>query len=142
MPICHSFGMHSSGPVIVMELPEQLNRAQLKSFLPDLRPLLEADRPRLVLECTHVRNIDIGGVEMLLHCLEETMKADGDLKLAAVSPALRATLQRMQDDRLFEIFDNDKDAIESFSGAQPGAFEQGEPRHKAAYRTLEDVQAA
>src|SRR5579859_3836951 len=109
MPICHSLRMHSSGPVIVMELPEQLNHAQVKTFLPELRPLLEADRPRLVLECTHVRHIDIGGVEMLLHCLEETMKADGDLKLAAVSPAFQATLQRMQVDRLFEIFDTDKE---------------------------------
>jgi anti-anti-sigma factor len=134
--------MHSCAPVIVMELPEELNHAQEKTFLPELRPLLEADRPRLVLECTHVRHIDIGGVEMLLHCLEETMKADGDLKLAAVSPAFEATLQRMHVDRLFEIFDTDKEAVQSFYASQPRAVAQGEPRYAAAYDGLEDSEAA
>jgi len=125
-----------------MELPEQLNRARVKNFLPDLKPLLEADRPRLVLECSHLRHIDIGGIEMLLHCLEQTMKADGDLKLAAVSPALKATLQRMQVDGLFEIFDTDTEAVQSFYATQPGAVVQNDPRRKASYRTSEDVQAA
>lgn len=142
VPICHSPAMHSSAPVIVVELPEELSHAQVKTFLPELWPLLEADRPRLVLECAHVRHIDIGGVEMLLHCLEETMKADGDLKLATVSPAFEATLQRMQVDRLFEIFDTDKEAVQSFYASQPRAGVQGEPRYTDEDGALDGSQAA
>ena len=132
-------GMHSSRPVIVMELPEELSRAQVKAFLSELRPLLAADRPHLVLECTHVIDMDVAGVEMLLHCLEESMKGDGDLKLAAVSPALEATLQRMQVERLFEIFDTAQEAVQSFCAFQSRA---GEPRRTTGFRTVEDSQAA
>lgn len=128
--------------MIVMELPEELNHAQAKTLLPELRPLLQADRPRLVLECSHVRHIDIKGVEMLLHCLDETMKADGDLKLAAVSPALAATLQRMRVDRLFEIFATDKEAVQSFYASHPPAVVPGEPRFTAAYGALRGSHAA
>src|SRR5229473_1076728 len=78
--------MSTSGPVIVMQLPEQLKRQEVGPFLEELQPLLESDRPRVVLDCSQVRHMDSAGVEMLLHCMQETMKRDGDLKLAAISP--------------------------------------------------------
>jgi anti-sigma B factor antagonist len=87
-----------------MELPEKLNHAEGKAFLVELQPLLEVDRPRIVLDCSQMQNIDSAGIEILLHCMEETMKRDGDLKLAALSPASAAILELMRVDRLFEVF--------------------------------------
>jgi anti-sigma B factor antagonist len=134
--------MHTSGPVIVMELPEQLNHAQVKILLRELQPLLAADRPRLVLECSQVRHIDSAGIEMLLHCMQEAMKRDGDLKLAAVSPASGAFLELMRVDRLFEIFDTEKEAVKSFDVFQSHAVPQSEPIYTDAYDTAEDFKAA
>lgn len=134
--------MHTSGPVIVMELPQQLNRAQVKTFLRELQPLLEADRPRLVLDCSQVRLIDSAGVAMLLQCMQEAMKRDGDLKLAAVSAASGAILELMRVDRLFEIFDTAKEAVQSFDLVQSYPVPQSAPHHKAAYGALENLKAA
>lgn len=64
-------------PVVIMELPEALNRETAQKFLLELHPLLESHRPRIVLDCSHVHYIDGSGVEMLLQCLEEAMKRDG-----------------------------------------------------------------
>ena len=106
--------MYNRGPVIVMQLPEQLRQAEVAALLVGLQPMLEGDRPRVVLDCSKVQNIDSAGVEMLLHCLEEAMKRDGDLKLAAVSPASAVILELMRVDRLFEVFENCEKAAESF----------------------------
>ena len=106
--------MYTRGPVIVMELPEQLSQAEVRSFLAGLQPLLETDRPCIVLDCSKVQNIDSSGIEMLLHCLDEAMKRDGDLKLAAVSPASAIILELMRVDRLFEVFENSDAAARSF----------------------------
>jgi anti-sigma B factor antagonist len=108
--------MYTSGPVIVMQLPEQLNRREAKAFCEELQPLLESDRPRVVLDGAQVRQADSAGVEMLLHCMEAAMKRDGDLKLAAVSPELATILELTRVDR-FEMFDTASDAVESFHAA-------------------------
>ena len=77
---------------------------------------------------------------MLLHCLEEAMKRDGDLKLAAVSPASAIILELMRVDRVFEVFETPEEAARSFQafgsrrthranpGIQPtdGPFEGGQ----------------
>jgi anti-sigma B factor antagonist len=98
-----------------MELPEQLDLSQAQNFLQELQPLLETHRPRIVLDCAQVRYIDNGGVEMLLHCLEEAMKRDGDLKLASLSRESAVILEMMRVDRVFEVFATSEDAARSFN---------------------------
>jgi anti-anti-sigma factor len=106
--------MLSNRPVVVMELPEQLGLGQVKTFLQELDPILEAPRPRIVLDCSHVRRLDSAGVAMLLQCMEEAMKRDGDLKLAAVSPGSAVILEMMRVDSMFEVFATADEAVRSF----------------------------
>src|SRR5260370_39648877 len=105
--------MHASRAVSVMQLPERLQDADVEVFLGELQPLLESDRPRIVLDCSQVRYVDSAGVEMLLRCLQKAMTRDGDLKLAAVSPASGVILEHMRVDRLFETFMTTEEAVRS-----------------------------
>ena len=111
--------MSTNRPVVVMQLPEQLNLEQVPSFQQELAPLLESHRPRIVLDCSQVRYVDGAGIEMLLYSLEEAMKRDGDLKLAEVSPESKVLLELMRVDRVFEVFATAEEAVRSFS-AVPG----------------------
>ena len=133
--------MQSRSPVVVMELPEQLNHSEVKYFLDELQPLLEIDRPYVVLDCSQIQSMDSAGVEMLLHCLEEAMKRDGDLKLAAVSPASAVILELMRVDRLFEVFETAAEAVRSFQVFAPAANAQSQPWYAVA-RGLTDLKAA
>ena len=105
----------TNGPVVVMQLPEQLNLDGVRSFLPELEPLLDCHRPRIVLDCSQVRYLDSAGVEMMLQCLEEAMKRDGDLKLAALSPESEVILELMRVARVFEAFATSEEAVRSFN---------------------------
>jgi anti-anti-sigma factor len=108
--------MANSRPVVVIQLPERLNLVQTQEFISEVDPLFKADRPRVVFDFSEVRQIDSAGVDMLLYCLETIMKRDGDLKLAAVPPQSAIILELTRVDRLFEVFDNISDAVESFHG--------------------------
>ncbi|MBZ5681960.1 MAG: STAS domain-containing protein [Acidobacteriia bacterium] len=134
--------MHTRGPVVVMELPEQLNHPEVMTFLDEITPLLESDRPRVVLDCSQVRYIDSAGIEMLLRCMEEAMKRDGDLKLAAVSPESAVILELMRVDRLFETFETSEAAVQSFHGLPARENSQSEPWNTGAYGALGDLEAA
>lgn len=107
--------MNTKGPVIVMELPERLNQVEGQKFFREMQSLLEADRPRIVLDGSQVKNMDSAGIEMLLHCMGEAMKRDGDIKLASLSPAASMILELMRVDRLFEVFENPEQATRSFN---------------------------
>jgi hypothetical protein len=70
---------------------------------------------------------------MLLQCLEEAMKRDGDLKLAAVSPASAVILELMRVDRLFEMFETSEDAMRSFQVPVSLASLRNEPWYSGDY---------
>jgi anti-anti-sigma factor len=116
--------MLTSGPVVVMQVPEVLNVREVHDFMQDLGPLLESNRPRVVLDCSQVRSMESAGVEMLLRCLEEVLKRDGDLKLAALSPEAEVILELMRVARVFETFPTCEDAVRSFNAIPADAIPQ------------------
>jgi anti-sigma B factor antagonist len=107
------------GPVVVMEVPGKLSHAEGRAFLAKLQPILQSNHPRVVLDCSQLQHIDSAGVEILLHCLEDAMKRDGDVTLAALSPAAAVILQLMRVDRLFEVFETAEEAERSFHAIAP-----------------------
>jgi anti-anti-sigma factor len=113
--------METSRPVVVKRMPENVNQRESRKFLQDVQPFLNADRPQLVFDLSLVKQLDAAGVEMLLHCVSEVMKRDGDLKLASLSRQAAMVLELTRTDRLFEIYENSTEAARSFSGFLPNA---------------------
>jgi anti-anti-sigma factor len=100
--------------VEVKQLPEKLSVRQGRVFFREVESCLKADRPRLVLDCSKVQQLDSAGIQMLLRCLEEALKRNGDVKLAVIPPGAAATLELTRVDRLFEVFGSTADAVNSF----------------------------
>jgi anti-sigma B factor antagonist len=100
--------------VTVAELPETQNKEQEWAFLEQLKSRLRVDRPRIVLYCAHVHTFGRSTLRLLLSCLEEAMKRNGDVRLSALSKAAHAVLATSGMDRLFQIFEDDAAAVKSF----------------------------
>ena len=98
----------------VKEFPEALNATQGRLFLREVQSYLHDDRPYIVLDCSKVSQMDRPAIQLLLCCLEEAIKRNGDVKLAAVPAGARSTLNLTGVDRLFEIFDTSAEAVNSF----------------------------
>jgi anti-sigma B factor antagonist len=123
--------MKNGRPVIVMQLPERLKVGATADFLREVEILLKADHPRMVFDFAEVRQIDSAGVDMLLHCLQQAIKRDGDLKLCSIAPEVAVILELTRVDRLFEMFENVADAVESFDGFPVQAFADAYPWYSA-----------
>jgi anti-sigma B factor antagonist len=111
--------METSRPVVVKRMPERMNNSGAKNFLADVQPLLNADRPQVVFDLSQVQQLDVAGVEVLLHCMRQVMRRDGDLKLAALSDQAAIVLEMTRTERLFEIYKTSTDAVRSFSSFLP-----------------------
>ena len=128
--------MSNNRPVVVMQLPEHLDHSQVPVFSQELEPLLESHRPRFVLDFSQVRSIDSTGIEMLLNCLEEVMKRDGDLKLADVSKEALVILELMRVDRVFEMFPTCEEAVRSFNAIPAEAIPEDAPWYSSVFGDL------
>jgi anti-anti-sigma factor len=121
--------------VTVHEIPDQVTPASERRFLRDLQTYVETDRPRLVLDCSRVQQMDRPTLHLLLSCLEEAMKRNGDVKLAALRPEAMATLQFVGVHRLFEMYTTTSEAIQSFrhrpASFAPQHLDAADPDHNA-----------
>jgi len=116
--------METSRPVVVKRVPERVNLKEARKFLRAVEPILHSDRPQVVLDLSNVRQLDSAGVDMLLHCMSEAMKRDGDVKLAAPSAEAMVVLELTRTGRLFEIYDSATDAARSYSSFLPNVMRQ------------------
>ena len=103
-----------SAPVIVRRLPPCVNAEVVRTLCREMEPFFKSDGPRLVFDLSQVEEMDAAGVDMLLQCMTEATKRDGDLKLASPSPRALVILELTQMDRLFEIFETPAEAAASF----------------------------
>jgi anti-anti-sigma factor len=106
--------MSSGKRPIVKRLPRRFIKGQLAQFSGELQPLLRADRPRLIFDFSAVQEFDRCGAETLLHCLQQVLKENGDIKFAALPPATAVILELTGTDQLFEIYPTVLEAVESF----------------------------
>lgn len=113
--------------VTVTQLPETLKMKEGRRFFVDLQTRLRIERPCMVLDCANVREMDKRAIHMLLCCLEEAMKRNGDVRLAAVTPSIGEILEQTGVDRLFEIYPTQTDAVNSFfrPRIEPAAYARG-----------------
>lgn len=111
--------METNRTVVSKHLPERVTAKTARVFLREIAPILQSDRPQIVFDLSAVKQLDAAGIDMLLECMGEAMKRDGDLKLAALSPQAAVVLEMTRTDRLFEIYATAGDAVRSFSRFVP-----------------------
>jgi anti-sigma B factor antagonist len=69
---------------------------------------------RFVLNLAEVKMIDSSGIGLMMQCLATTKKRGGNIKLVQPSTFAIKTLRLVGVYNLFEVFDDDDKAVESF----------------------------
>jgi anti-sigma B factor antagonist len=100
--------------VIVTQLPP-MDAKRARNFLRRLaESMTTIIRPGVVLDCSSLDRFDAGTLDLLLCCLEEALKYNGDVRLAALHPDVKALLDSTGAGNLFRTFGTINEAAESF----------------------------
>jgi anti-anti-sigma regulatory factor len=105
---------HRTSVLEVKEFPGALNAQGGRLILGEVQSYSYDERPCIVLDCSKIGQMDRLSIQLMLCCLEEAVKRNGDVKLAAVPAGARSTLKLTGIDRIFEIFDTNVEAASSF----------------------------
>lgn len=123
--------------VTVMQVPEDLDVKKSEIFFKEIQDSMSVDRPRLVLDCANLGELNKPTIHLLLCCLEEAMKRNGDVKLAALPPGSQTVLEETGIGRLFDIYDTATEAFNSFHQS-PGSAMLYASAAGHTHRELED----
>lgn len=80
----------------------------------EIRHAIAARRVRLVIDLGGVDKIDSAGLGTLLYARAELRRAGGGLALASLKPAHMQTLLVAKLETVFDIFETEQDAVNSF----------------------------
>lgn len=106
--------------IIVKQVPANSDAKQARAFVRELaETIAPVVRPSVILDCSLVRRIDSEFLYLLLCCLEEAMKRNGDVRLAGVPQAAQPALQSLGMERLFRFYPSVAQAAESFRRSAP-----------------------
>jgi len=100
--------------VIVEAFPDGSDVRRQRSFPRELAGRMREFRPCIVLDCSQISTLDAQMIYILLCCLEEALKRNGDIRLAGMPAEARQTLETSGADRIFQIFATNADAVRSF----------------------------
>ena len=106
--------MYTLRSVTVLDVPSTISPSDHEQFLDEIRRHVRMERPRVVLDCDAVSHMSEATIFLLLCCLEEAMKTNGDLKLAGLNRNAEAALRSAGVHHLFEMFPTSSAAAESF----------------------------
>jgi anti-sigma B factor antagonist len=104
--------------VAIRKLPERISGAQREEVYKELETCINVDRPAVVLDCSLLHVLDGSAIHLLLCCLEESMKRNGDIRLACLRPEAQRALRVAEVDSLFQTFDEVGEAVDSFHRSQ------------------------
>ena len=100
--------------VVVKQLPSSSDPHRQRQFLEEVQACMPQRRPCLVLDCSLLQELDAGAIHLMLHCLEEALKRNGDVRLAAIPPSANSAFAAARLERLFDLYPTAAEAAASF----------------------------
>jgi anti-anti-sigma regulatory factor len=88
---------------IMLKLPEAFGGKEARRLGRELKNRM-SNSPRIVVDFSRVREMDLAGLEGLLDCMETVAKNDGALQLGEMSPEAAIFLELTRMDQLFNRF--------------------------------------
>ena len=102
--------------VSVLKVSGDLDTSTSKFLKQALTELIEEQHYNIVVDMQKVVQINYMGVGTLLERLRQVRKMSGDLKLARLNRFTRKALSMVGASKVFETYDTEEGAIESFPG--------------------------
>ena len=106
--------LKEKGDITIIELSGKVNAQNSPELKRKIEALLGEGRNKLVFALEKVNYIDSEVLGVLLSGLKATRDEKGDLKLASIQEEVQKVLGLTQANRIFDIFENQDDAVKAF----------------------------
>lgn len=108
------FKSEKTDDITIITIPvDALDAGNIMEFKADITPLLKESK-KVLLNMGKVRFMDSSGIGAMLSCLRTVTGGGGELKMFSVKEQLISLFKLVRLDRIIDIYDSKKQAVESF----------------------------
>jgi len=106
--------VREDGEITIIELSGEVDAQRSPEIKSKIRSLIGEGKAKLVVDLAKVKYMDSSGLGVLVSGLKAARKESGDLKLSTLQSEVQNIFELTQLNKVFEIFENQADAIKSF----------------------------
>jgi anti-sigma B factor antagonist len=106
--------VREDGEITIIELSGEVDAQRSPEIKSKIRSLIGEGKAKLVVDLAKVKYMDSSGLGVLVSGLKAARKENGDLKLSTLQAEVQNIFELTQLNKVFEIFENQADAIKSF----------------------------
>ena len=103
------------GAAIVILEGEMVGGPDATLLSEQLHKLLQADKKKIILDMAQIHYMNSSGLGILIGGLTTVRNHGGDIKLLHLAPKLKELLRITKLDCVFDVFENEEEAIGSFA---------------------------
>lgn len=100
--------------VTLFEVNGRIDSTNANELGDALNAAIDAGRTQIVLDLEQVEYMSSAGLRELVNALKKVKRGTGDLRLASIAPRVMEVLELAGLDTIFEIFENQVEAVGSF----------------------------
>src|SRR5689334_18484598 len=112
-----------SGDVTILDLSGRVVAGEAELLRASVRDLLAGGEKSIVLNLADVPYMDSAGIGELVSALVAVRRESGRLELLSLSRRVREVLQTVKLLSVFQVFDNESDAVAAFTAPQDNSRE-------------------
>lgn len=105
------------GNVSIISLSGRLDAYSANDLETKLNSMIDAAQIRMIVSLENLEYISSSGLRVLLAALKKVRKQQGDIKLSCLKPYIKEVFDIAGFTQLFNIFDTDESATDSFGEA-------------------------
>lgn len=105
------------GNVSIISLSGRLDAYSANDLEEKLTAMIDAAQIRMIVSLENLEYISSSGLRVLLAALKKVRKQQGDIKLSCLKPYIKEVFDIAGFTQLFNIFDTDESATDSFGEA-------------------------
>ncbi len=92
----------------------EINFEQKEQIKKELNELVRAGETKFIIDLSKVGFLSSLVIATIIFFTKEVRKSNGEIKLSGLSNEARSVLQLTQLDKIFELYETENDAVESF----------------------------
>ncbi len=100
--------------VFILKLFDKIDANCSRNLLTIIKGMVGDNKLKLLLDLRNVESVDSSGLGMMISCLKTVNNAGGLMKISHLHNSTKNTFYLTRLDRIFEIYDNNTTAVESF----------------------------
>ncbi|MCS7204530.1 MAG: STAS domain-containing protein [Leptospiraceae bacterium] len=102
------------GDVIILKVKGNIQHIDTPNFEKQLEEVLKENNFKIVIDLSNIKHVSSSALGILIAMERKVKRKNGDIRLVITEPEVQRVLQITLLNRIFQIYSNVSDAVESF----------------------------